>query len=248
MVRSSSAPWREALSHSQLDQGHVDYFSQYRSLYFNESFREGQGTEEILELIAALDEVGCWLDLGCGPTTLFWSIPANVRSSIDCCDKSAEALKVLYDFILSDEIPPCYQQVLTRYGRDRSYLAGVRDKIDRFIVHDVLNTPLCGVLARQHELITAIGLFGLSRNPERYAWVLGNAAAQLADEGYMIGADWVRSARFIGAEGHDNSYINEALIRDAAGEHRLDVLSLSKIRIRDDPLYSTVFVWLMRGK
>ncbi|MDA9484044.1 hypothetical protein XI07_18915 [Bradyrhizobium sp. CCBAU 11445] len=245
-VTSSSAPWRDALSHTRLDQEHVDYFSQYRSLYFNESFRDGQGTDEILELIAGVEEIECWLDLGCGATTLFWSIPANVRTSIDCCDKSAEALRGLHDFIPSDDIPPCYQQVLARFGRDHHHLACVREKIDKFIIHDVLSTPFRDAPGPQHGLITAIGLFGLCKSPERYAWALGNAAAQLAEEGYMIGADWVRSARFIDAEGHDNSYINEASIRRAADEHRLDVLSLSKVCIRDDPLYSTVFVWLMR--
>lgn len=188
-------------------------------------------------------EVETWLDAGCAPTTLFWSIPLKAVCHIDCCDNRPEALKVLMDFIRSDEIPECYRVALERFGRNLDHLRKVRGAIRSFIVHDALRAPL---LAGRYDLVTAVGLLGLAPNAVGYKQAMINLASSLSPEGWLVGADWIRSALFRDPEGHDNSYLCEDLTRDAAAGAGFSVLRLVVSEIEGDPLYDKVIVWVIR--
>src|SRR5208283_4677783 len=100
----------EQLRQSRVNAAYLRYFEGYRSRYFYEEFIFGQGTEQLLGLLAEVGQKQRWLDVGCGTTTLFWSVPLDEVGAIDCCDISVEAMRALLDFIMSDEIPYCYEQ------------------------------------------------------------------------------------------------------------------------------------------
>jgi SAM-dependent methyltransferase len=231
------------LSRLHLDPQSLDYFDAYRKKYFSDSFVTGQGTEHILEAISIVPEVETWLDVGCGPTTLFWSIPLKAVRHIDCCDSRPEALKVLMDFIRSDEIPECYLVALELFRRNLDHLRKVRGAIRSFIVHDALRVPL---LAGRYDLVTAVGLLGLAPDALGYKQAMKNLALSLGPEGWLVGADWVRSAMFRDREGHDNSYLSEMLTREAAEGAGLSVLRSVVSEIEGDPLYDKVIVWVIR--
>lgn len=236
------------LSISDLDKLHLDpqslrYFDAYRRKYFSDSFVTGQGTEHILEAISMVPEVETWLDAGCGPTTLFWSIPLKAVRHIDCCDSRPEALKVLLDFIRSDEIPECYRVAMDLFGRNLAHLRKVRGAIRSFIIHDALRAPLRG---GRYDLVTAVGLLGLAPDAVGYKQAMINLASSLGPEGWLVGADWIRSPLFRDREGHDNSYLCEALTREAAEGAGLCVLRSVVSEIEGDPLYDKVIAWVIR--
>lgn len=81
-----------------LDEKKIKYFKKYFTSYYNEFFIEGQGTEEICEMLLKFSKGGRWLDVGAGPCTLFWALMLNSITEIDCSEISKEGLFVL-DFL-----------------------------------------------------------------------------------------------------------------------------------------------------
>jgi hypothetical protein len=229
-----------------LDAYRLRYFHTYRTRYFFDRFVAGQGTEAILDLLARVPAPRNWLDLGAGTTTLFWAIPLKGAHSIDCCDLSPEALSLLSDFVASDEIPPCYREVLAMFGRDAGHLAEMRRHFRNFFVMDAMSAWPSGLLDSSYDLISAIGLFALSASPQDYRDAIRNVASHVANGGHLLGADWIRSAFFVEREGHDNSYVESSLLAQAAHETGLTLVTSTDCAIEGDPLYSRLIVWLLR--
>src|SRR5262249_7642784 len=152
-----------------------------------------------------------WLDLGCGTTTLFWSIGLHSVGAIDCCDKHPEALKVLSDFLGSDDLPACYADALNLLGAPHRHLEGMRKRFRRFVVADFMdnNSRMTGL--SEYDLVTAFGLLGLAPSAEMYAAALANAARKVRRGGHLAGADWIRSAAFVERDGFDNRYLSGEL-------------------------------------
>jgi hypothetical protein len=228
---------------TDLDPDALAYFRQYFTEYFRDEFRPGQGTEDILDTLAQVRSAGDWLDIGAGPCTLFWSIPLDGIRSIRCADAAPEALAVLRDFVRGDEVPRCYQQVLARFGRDAEHLAGSRQAVADYAVFDAMKPwpePFDGM---RFDLITEFGLFGLSPTPEQYRACFRHLRPRLREGGAVVGADWIRSARFIAAEGHDNSYLSEQLVTRAVEEADLTLRSCRLCPIEGDESYDAVVVW-----
>jgi hypothetical protein len=229
---------------ASLDADRLAYFSDYRDRHFNESFLRGQGAEEIHR---ALAEHGGkprrWADIGAGTTTAFWAIGLDEVREIHACDLIAEALVVLRDMVAVRHSTPCYRTALSLAGRDASHMAGVYDADWHYHVFDALAPWPAPIGAARFDLITAIGCFGLAKNPEQYVRAFAAAARQLQGGGRMIGADWVRSANFVAEEGHDNRYVSAGLIIDAARGAGLRQVALQTVAIVGDPYYDAVTNW-----
>jgi methyltransferase family protein len=237
---------REDLRTLALDAYRLRYFRTYRAKYFFDRFVAGQGTEAILDLLTRVPAPQKWLDIGAGTTTLFWAIPLTGVHAIDCCDLSPEALSVLSDFVASDEVPPCYRQVLAMFGKDSSHLADMRRRFRNFIVMNAMSVWPPALSGGGYDLISAIGLFGLAASPHGYRDAIRNVVSQVATGGYLMGADWVRSTFFVEQEGHDNSYVDSALVAEAGHEAGLTLVTSTDCAIEGDPLYSRLVVWLLR--
>lgn len=228
---------------TDLDPDALAYFRRYFTEYFRDEFRPGQGTEDILDTLAGVSRAGDWLDLGAGPCTLFWSIPLTGVRSIRCADAAPEALAVLRDFVDGDDIPLCYQQVLDRHQRDRRHLDRMRKAVADYAVFDAMKPwpgPFGGM---RFDLITEFGLFGLSPDPDHYRACFSHLRDRLRDGGTVVGADWIRSARFIADEGHDNSYLSERLVARATEEAGLTLRTCRLCPIQGDELYDALVVW-----
>ena len=66
--------------------------------YYGASFREGQGTEQILELINKYACNGTLIDFGSGSNIYFWLLAFNNIEEVFCVDISKEA------FFLNEQI------------------------------------------------------------------------------------------------------------------------------------------------
>lgn len=88
-----------------------------------------------------------------------------------------------------------------------------------------------------------MGLFGLAPTPDAYIECFEHARPHLRDGGRIIGANWIRSPALVRADGHDNSYLSEALVAEGARRSCLEVLELKRREVRHDPHYDAVIVW-----
>lgn len=229
----------------RLDPDRLRYFETYSRLYYYDRFIPGQGVEAILEQLRRFGTHGRWLDLGGGTTTLLWSIPLTEISSIDCCDVVVEALAVLARFSESEDIPPCYADVLSAHGKTYEHLRAMRRKLRRFLVFDGLRPWPKVLAAERFDLITAFGVLSIAPDPEAYARGLEEVAAHLAPGGRAIGADWVRKADFIERDSHDNSYLERSQVVAAASQAGLRALECCREPIVDDPHYDAVLCWTL---
>lgn len=227
-----------------MNAGHLAYFEDYRQRYFNDRLVAGQGVEDILFCLR--DHGGSprrWIDLGAGVTTLFWSIGVESPDAIAAADLVPEALHVLAAFKATDEVPPCYAEALRLVGKTPAALARLREKDWTFHIMNCLApwaTPSDG---QGYDLVTAIGCFGLASGPDGYRTAFAAAAERLAPGGHLVGADWIRSGKFIAMEGHDNRYLSADLSQDCARACGLSARDARTVRIAGDDYYDSVIVW-----
>lgn len=233
----------EVQEFSGLDEARLETFRKYARRHFHDEFRAGQGTEDVLATLARFGQGGTWLDLGAGPTTLFWSIPLSGVDSVACCDLMGEALKILYEFAKGHEVPRCYEQVMEMFGRGPDHLTDIKRRIRHYYTFDALGPWPEELRGQAYDLVTAMGLFGLAPNPQRYMRCFEYVRPHLRDGGRMIGANWIRSRTLVRAKGHDNSYLSEALVAEGARRADLEVLELKRVSVKHDPDYDAVIVW-----
>jgi len=228
----------------EADPEKLSVFQKYFREYYNDQFYFGQGTEEMLENLNRYAPYGHWLDLGSGPSTLFWSIPLNGVKSISSCDIAIEALLVLQDFVRSDLIPNCYKQVLEMFGKTDRHLAEMRASFSKYMVFDTMKPWPTELSSERYDLITAFGNFGLAKK-EGYMDCFTYVSEHLIELGKVIGCDWIRNPAFIKQDGHDNSYLHQSLTVESGEKAGLKILDCRLIDIKDDPLYDAVIVWAM---
>jgi hypothetical protein len=227
-----------------LDPERVAYFEDYRTRYFHSALIPGQGVEPILETLARHGGApNSWVDLGAGVTTLFWAIGVNAPRTVAVCDLLPEALHVLSRFKASDELPPCYADALRLVGKSaRDFEAGRRLDWSYHVMDCLAPWSIPGA-DHGFDLISAIGCLGLAASPALYARAFSAAARNLAVGGRLVGVDWIRSALFVEREGHDNSYLGEALTAECGARATLKPLSLATGSIAGDDFYDSLIVW-----
>ena len=232
----------------QLDSCRMAHFQHYFHQYYHETFRSHQGTEEIIELLMKYGWGSDWIDLGSGPSTLFWSLALSGIDSITCSDIAPEALHVLHKFVQSDEIPGCYREVLALLSRPLTHLADMRQRVHHYYAFDVMQPWPRFMANKQYDLITQFGTFGLAPSPEAYLQCFAHLLPYLKPEGRVLGANWIRSARLVVSEGGDNSYLSLDLIERAAKRFQLHVLHRNAVIVHDDDSYDAVLLWAMKKR
>jgi len=230
------------------DPSRIAYFQSYFDLHYNDTFRYHQGTEEILGLLTQYRPAGDWIDLGSGPSTLFWSLALSGVHSITCSDIAPEALQVLHNFVCSDEIPSCYHEVLSMLSRPITHLADMRQRVRHYYVLDVMRPWPNFMRDRQYDLTTQFGTFGLASSPEEYLNCFAHLYSHIKLEGYVVGANWIRSPRLVTCEGRDNSYLSLDLVEHAATRFNFHLLYRNFVSIRDDDSYKAVIIWALKKR
>jgi hypothetical protein len=189
-----------------------------------------------------------WIDLGSGPSTLFWSLALSGIHSITCSDLAPEALQVLYKFVHSDEIPGCYHEVLAMLSRPITHLADMRQRVDHYYILDVMRPWPRFMRNKQYDLVTQFGTFGLASSPEKYLKCFSYLYPHVKPGGYVLGANWIRSSRLVTREGGDNSYLSLDLVENAATRFNFHLLYRNFVSIRDDDFYKAVIIWALEKR
>ncbi|MBM4792848.1 class I SAM-dependent methyltransferase [Streptomyces sioyaensis] len=226
-----------------LDPERLAYYRGYFTEFFQGDFVLGMGTEDILDTLAESGAGGDWLDLGSGPSTLFWSLALTGIRSVRSADAAPEAVAVLREFAESKDVPRSYEQVLDRYGRDPGHLEQMRGRIGGYHVFDAMSPWPAEFAGERFDLVTEFGLFGLAPTERGYRECFQHLREHVRPGGRVIGADWIRSARLITSEGHDNTYLTEELVATAVREAGLRLRASRLCPIKGDELYDALIVW-----
>jgi hypothetical protein len=235
-------------SATNLDPARLEQFERYRKEYFYDEFRAGQGTEMILDVIRRHARPGDWLDLGSGPCTLFWGLPfSHVPTSITSCDLHPEALEVLDGFAQSDEVPPCYAEVLAMLGQPSSHLTELRSVPRHLETFDALRAWPEHLEGRRYDFVSVMGLYGLAAGPTEYVESFRHLADHVRPGAHIVGANWLRTPDFALAEGHDNAYVSTSLVHDAVTAACLELVELKTADVKGDPAFRHVITWTLRA-
>lgn len=227
-----------------LRQESLEVFRKYLNEHYNEAFYFGRGTEHILKVLKETFNKGKWLDIGGGPTTLFWGLMSRQISELHCSEVCPEGLFVLDEFIQSNQTPKCYLDVMKLFKIEGKKLKELRSCNRKYLIFDALS-KWPSQMHGQYETITAMGVFGLCENPDQYKECFGLMKIGLRENGVAIGANWVRSRHFIATNGVDNRYLDPILVIEAAKEYGYKILHLSEERIDGDPKYDKVIIWAL---
>ena len=228
------------------DEKRMDYYVRYFTEYYHDAFRPHQGTEVILDVLKRYAPGGIWLDVGAGPATLFWGLMLKGIKELHCTELYIEGLKVLDDFMRSETVPQCYRDVVTMYNVAPGHLALLRSLPRDYFLYDALRPWPAELSQQQYDLITAYGVFGLTTNPEDYKRCFSYLKPSLKPGGVVLGANWIRSQRFINEGNTDNRFMKPGLVKRAAETYGYELLHASQETIQDDPNYDGVIVWALR--
>ena len=235
---------------SSLSPDRLEYFEKYRQLYFFDQLIPHQGMEETLQTLRDFSgHPKRWLDVGASVTTLFWSTAIDTKSTecIEVCDIIPEALHVSRQFKDSLEVPPCYWDALTHLDEDENGLHHSRSLPWQYHIFDCMAEWPSQMSEKSYDLITAMGLLGLSPSASQYQRAFGEIFKHLNPSGVMIGVDWIRSDDFIESERHDNTYIDKEHIEALEDKTRMQLLSLQSVDIAGDRNYSGLLVWAFQN-
>ena len=223
----------------------------YHDKYYNRSFVWGQGTEHILGFLNGLRINGAWADIGCGTNTLFWAIPLlrNDFTSVVVSDFYPEALSVLADFKMSSALPECYREVMAIHSADETEFFKFRNRAWEMYLSNAFEAWVPPLGGRRYGLITQFGCFGVASSAVDFHNAIDFAVANLDIGGYLVGANWKRSLKYVQAKGGDNSFLSPDLIQDYFNAHSgLELMINQQLSIRDDEFYDYVLLWSLKRR
>ena len=239
----------ENMNNLDLNQNYYILQKEYFEKYYSDSFKLNQGTDVILETINTFCPGGRWLDVGGGSATLFWSLMTKGITSISCSDISVEALKILYDFVNSENEPPkCYLDVIKMYGLNENIFENNKKKIKEFLIFDSLQEWPKEIYKEAYDFVTEFGVFGLSTIRKQFRECFHYLKKALSVDGISIGANWVLSKSYSQQREHDNSYISCSEVIRACKEADLLLLRCVEVKIMNDDNYERVIIWAAQNR
>ncbi len=232
----------------KLNKKRLEYYKFYAEEYYNSSFRENQGTEEILQLLSSYKDGGKWLDVGSGTCTLFWAMALDRITDITCSDMYPEAHKILIDYLEKKGVPKCYTEASKILGLNIKNSQKYKKLISNFVLFDALKKWPVRLKKEQYDIITCFGVFGLSKTVEEYIKCFSYFKNVLSKKAIIIGANWKRSKFFVKTNGGSNSYLSTKLIKEAAFRYKYEIVFLKEKQIIGDPNYDSVIIWALRQR
>jgi hypothetical protein len=208
----------------------------YFKNYYGSDFRNGQGLDEITDMVSRYSIPDTWIDLGGGTSTFIWLPAFRKIKEATSVDKSLESACVQKGVRLS---PPsgCYTHILNRYNKTASEMNKIPisylqlDLFDDFIVH------------KKYNNISQFGLLGLSRTKDKYCKQLVKLSAFMDSGSVFFGANWVFSNDYAKKQGFVNMYLDTLLIENIASKNKWMLLYNKRIKIIDDPCYDAVIIY-----
>lgn len=219
----------------------------YHAAYYADEFRFGQGTEDLLALLAGLPPARSWVDLGAGSESLLWAIPLRAQQLV-ALDRDPERLALLRAAAQTAAPRGVHRTAMGLTGRSSGdWMARCRS-LRETVVADLLvdELPRHPALAPgSADLVTQFGLLGLV--PHGQAFVARFAALhhQLLTPagGIAAGANWVTSNP---ATASARVRLTAALYHQAATRAGIRLHTLRRVPITGDADFS--HVWLYAGR
>ena len=213
----------------------------YFNDYYGSPFREGQGTEEILELINKYACNGTLIDFGSGSNIYFWLLAFNNIEKVLCVDISKEA------FFINEQIrrkvlyPNSCDYVIKKY--DKNFDDILKIHVD-YLICDVLHSSINN--ASKYNNVSQFGLLGLCRSEKEYISNLKKIYNLLEKDGTLLGANWCFSESYSKRMGFNNNYLSEKMIQDFSKKQNCKISVVKKVPIANDINYDYVLIYVLK--
>ena len=215
----------------------------YFNDYYGSPFREGQGTEEILELINKYACNGTLIDFGSGSNIYFWLLAFKNIEKVLCVDISKEA------FFLNEQIrrKELYTNscvyAIKKYNKNFDETLKIR--VD-YLICDVLHSSINNTI--KYNNVSQFGLLGLCRSEKEYISNLKKLYNLLEKDGTLLGANWCFSESYSKMMGFNNNYLSEKMIQDFSKKQNCKILVVKKVPIANDPNYDSVLIYAIKNE
>ena len=213
----------------------------YFNDYYGSPFREGQGTEEILELINKYACNGTLIDFGSGSNIYFWLLAFKNIEKVLCVDISKEA------FFINEQIrrkvlyPNSCDYVIKKY--DKNFDDILKIHVD-YLICDVLHSSINN--ASKYNNVSQFGLLGLCRSEKEYISNLKKIYNLLEKDGTLLGANWCFSESYSKRMGFNNNYLSEKMIQDFSKKQNCKISVVKKVPIANDINYDYVLIYVLK--
>lgn len=218
-------------------QAQLKYFNEY----YGSKFKEGQATEEILEMIHTYSKNGTLADFGSGSNIYFWLLAFKNISSVTCIDNSPEAL------LISEEIRK--GNLILKAGEfpAKKYKTSIENVVKIPVEQKVLDVFSDDLnLFGKFDNVSQFGLLGLCKTKEEYINNLNKLLLLLKNDGVFLGANWIFSDVYIKRKRFSNNYLTEDLIIKNCKYSGYKFLYVKKIPIKNDVNYDYVLLYALK--
>lgn len=213
----------------------------YFNDYYGSPFREGQGTEEILELINKYACNGTLIDFGSGSNIYFWLLAFKNIEKVLCVDISKEAFYLNEQIRRKELYPNSCEYAIKKYNKNFDETLKIR--VD-YLICDVLHSSINNTI--KYNNVSQFGLLGLCRSEKEYISNLKKLYNLLEKDGTLLGANWCFSESYSKMMGFNNNYLSEKMIQDFSKKQNCKILVVKKVSIANDPNYDSVLIYAIK--
>lgn len=213
----------------------------YFNDYYGSPFREGQGTEEILELINKYACNGTLIDFGSGSNIYFWLLAFKNIEKVLCVDISKEAFFLNEQIRRKELYPNSCEYAIKKY--DRNFDETLKIRVD-YLICDVLHSSINNTI--KYNNVSQFGLLGLCRSEKEYISNLKKLYNLLEKDGTLLGANWCFSESYSKMMGFNNNYLSEKMIQDFSKKQKCKTLVVKKVPIANDSKYDSVLIYVIK--
>ena len=213
----------------------------YFNDYYGSPFREGQGTEEILELINKYACNGTLIDFGSGSNIYFWLLAFKNIEKVLCVDISKEAFFLNEQIRRKELYPNSCEYVIKKY--DKNFDDTLKIRVD-YLICDVLHSSINNTI--KYNNVSQFGLLGLCRSEKEYISNLKKLYNLLEKDGTLLGANWCFSELYSKMMGFNNNYLSEKMIQDFSKKQNCKILVVKKVPIANDHNYDSVLIYAIK--
>ena len=209
--------------------------------YYGASFREGQGTEQILELINKYACNGTLIDFGSGSNIYFWLLAFNNIEEVLCVDISKEAFFLNEQIRKKELYPQSCEYAIKKYGKKFDDVLKINVN---YLICDVLHSSINSTI--KYNNVSQFGLLGLCKSEEEYISNLEKLYNLLEKGGILLGANWCFSESYSRKMGFNNNYLSEKIIQNFEKKCNCKILTVKKVPIYNDTNYDSVLIYAIK--
>lgn len=229
---------------SNLDLERYSSELKYFTRYYGADFREGQGTEELLDMVNKYSIDGNLIDLGSGSNIYFWLLAMKNITNVKCVDICREAFYINEQIRLGIFNGKSFKYPEQKY---RKNLDEVKKIPVEYYIDNLLKDG--AKFSYKSNMVSQFGLLGLSKTEDEYIENFGRLYNYLEKDGIFLGANWYFSDSYANeVQGFKNDYLSCELVDKLAEKYNGEVLYSKLVPIKDDPNYNYVLIYTIKKK